>query len=276
MTVRPNTLLSVAPRAFRPPATWARHCVLVARITPGVACNTSFSGALQFMRIRLTTPIDWTAAIGGALSIALGASPAGAQHGPVLAEGGWESRVHLSAMVTYQWGGSITTEDGRLIFDAGENFAGVLTFPIRPGARGELYYGYQPTTLRREQAPGVPESLAPMKIHYFQLGGRFEPVRGGRLLPYFAGTAGAVLFDAGKGTNGLDYGSDLEFAFRFAVGTTAVLTRRVGIRAEAGLLLPIFWSGGGFVCGGEGCEGVIAGSLAVVQGTVGGGLTIAF
>jgi hypothetical protein len=216
-------------------------------------------------------------AIPGAVALlAVSPPPTAAQRAPLPTDVDWEARLHLSAMVTYQWGGSITTEDGRQIFDAGENFAGVLTFPIRPGARGELYYGYQPTTLRREQAPGVPESLAPMKIHYFQLGGRFEPVRGGRLLPYFAGTAGAVLFDAGKGTNGLDYGSDLEFAFRFAVGTTAVLTRRVGIRAEAGLLLPIFWSGGGFVCGGEGCEGVIAGSLAVVQGTVGGGLTIAF
>lgn len=179
-------------------------------------------------------------------------------------------------MVAYQWGGSITTSEGTLTLDAGENFAGVLTFPVRPGARGELYYGYQPTTLSREDAPGVRQPLAPMRIHYLQIGGRFEPGWDRPILPYFSGTAGAVLFDAGRGASGLDYGSDLEFAFRFAAGTTVVLSRRVGLRAEAGLLVPVFWSGGGFVCGGEGCEGVITGSITAVQGTVGGGLTIAF
>jgi hypothetical protein len=206
------------------------------------------------------------------LFLTLGPSAAEAQRGlrPVTYRP--EPRVQLSGMVTYQWGGTIHTTAGDLTLDDSENFAGVLTFPVRPGARGELYYSYQPTTLRRELAP---QDFIPMNVHYFQLGGRYEPVRDGRVMPFLSGTAGAVLFDAGQNASGFDYGSDWEFAFRFALGTTAMLSQRVGLRGEIGLLLPIFWSTGGFVCGGAGCYGTVTGN-SVVQGTVGGGLTIAF
>jgi hypothetical protein len=55
-----------------------------------------------------------------------------------------------------------------------------------------------------------------------------------------------------------------------------MLTPRFGLRGEVGMLLPVFWSGGGFMCGGAGCYGTVTGTSTVVQGTAGGGLTIAF
>jgi hypothetical protein len=78
-------------------------------------------------------------------------------------------------MVTYQWGGSLNTTRGKLSLDDTENFAGVLNMTLRPGAKGELYYSYQPTTLRLESVAGVPQTVAPMNVHYFQVGGRYEP-----------------------------------------------------------------------------------------------------
>jgi hypothetical protein len=204
--------------------------------------------------------------------LAVGAPRAEAQRGlrPVTYRP--ESRVQLSAMVTYQWGGTLHTTAGDLKLDDTENYVGVLNFQVRPGARGELYYSYQPTTLRRTFGA---QDAVPMNVHYFQLGGRYEPVRQGRMSPFLSGTAGAVLFDAGRSASGIAYGSTWEFAFRFALGTTAMLTQRVGLRGEIGMLLPIFWSTGGFACGPAGCFGTVTGN-AVVQGTVGGGLTIAF
>jgi len=186
-----------------------------------------------------------------------------------------EPRLALSAMVTYQWGGAINTSGGRLTLDDTENFAGVLNFNVRPGAKAELYYSYQPTTLRVEQPFGIQE-LAPMGVHYFQLGGRYEPVRSGKLTPFIVATAGATLFDAQRNTQGIDYGSSWLFSFRFAGGATAWLTSRLGLRGEVALLLPIQWSGGGFLCGAGGCYGTVAGGTSIAQGTAGGGLSIAF
>lgn len=187
-----------------------------------------------------------------------------------------EPRAELSAMVTYQWGGSFNTTRGRLSLDATENFAGVLNMRLRPGAKGELYYSYQPTTLRLESVPGVPQTVAPMNVHYFQVGGRYEPPMPGRLAPFIVVTAGATLFDAGRNAAGGDYGSEWEFGFRFAGGGTAWLTSRIGLRGEVALLLPIMWTGGGFLCGAGGCYTTLTGGTAIAQGTAGGGLSIAF
>jgi len=208
----------------------------------------------------------------------IGAAPASAQQRglrPVRAPSA-QPRASLSALVTYQWGGSLNTNVGKLSLAATENFAGILNLRVRPGASAELYYSYQPTTLRVENGVGVRQEVAPMAVHYFQIGGRYEPVGGGRLAPFFAASAGATLFDARRNTAGIDYGSDWLFAFRFAGGATAWLTSRIGVRGEAALLLPIQWGGGGFLCGAGGCYAQFGGGTTFVQGTAGGGLTIAF
>jgi len=186
-----------------------------------------------------------------------------------------EPGLTLSAMVTHQWGGSFNTTRGRLSLAPTENFAGALAIPVRRGAQVELYYSYQPTTLRLESA-GVRQDVAPMGVHYFQLGGRYEPGRSARLTPFFVASAGATLFDARRNASGIDYGSKWLFAFRFGGGGTAWLTSRIGLRGEVGLLLPIQWSGGGFLCGAGGCYTTFGGGTAIVQGTAGGGLSIAF
>lgn len=228
------------------------------------------------MSTRAFPRFAWLAATAAVVVATAGLSPVQAQRGlrPVTYRA--DPRVELSAMATYQWGGTIHTTQGDLVIEDSENFAGVLAFRARPGAKGELYYSYQPTTLSRRLVSGVLEPLVPLNVHYFQLGGRYEPVRRGGLMPFFAGSAGAVLFDAGRSAQGIDYGSNWEFAFRFSLGTTAMVTSRLGLRGELGMLLPVFWSGGGFICGGSGCYGTITGTSTVVQGTVGGGLTIAF
>ncbi len=71
-------------------------------------------------------------------------------------------------------------------------------------------------------------------------------------------------------------GSEWRFSFRFALGAKALFSERVGLRGEAGLLLPIQWAGGGIFCGGGGCSGALTEGTAVVQGSLGGGLTIVF
>jgi hypothetical protein len=227
------------------------------------------------MRRRVLLRLSLSAAAALVL-VSLDPSPAHPQRGlrPVTYRP--ESRVELSAMATYQWGGTINTTQGDLVIEDSENFAGVLAFRARPGAKGELYYSYQPTTLSRRLVSGVLEPLVPLNVHYFQLGGRYEPVRQGGLKPFFAGSAGAVLFDGGRSAQGIEYGSNWEFAFRFSLGATAMVTSRLGLRGEVGMLLPVFWSGGGFICGGAGCYGTVTGTSTVVQGTVGGGLSIAF
>jgi hypothetical protein len=183
----------------------------------------------------------------------------------------------LSAMVLYQFGGTLTTLEGDLSLADGEAFAATLTLPVRPGARAEAYYGYQRTTLSRRQAGGGLQELAPMDVHVFQVGGTYEPrVAVRRLQPFFVTTAGAVLYDAREDATGEDYGSDWEFAFRLALGTTVKLSARAGFRAEVGALVPIFWADSHFGCGGAGCYGTISGTTSMIQGLAGGGVTVTF
>lgn len=215
--------------------------------------------------------------LAGLLTVAVAAvaPPVGAQPGLRPVYGPTRTpRTALSAMVTYQWGGSFDTPRGRLSLAPSENYAGALNFRVRSGATAELYYSYQPTTLRLDRG-AVLEPVAPTTVHYFQVGGRYEPLTGSRLIPFLVGTAGATLFDAHRNAQGIDYGSEWAFAFRFGLGGTAWLTSSIGLRGEVGLLLPIWWGGGGFLCGGGGCYTTIAGT-ALAQGTAGGGLSIGF
>jgi hypothetical protein len=183
----------------------------------------------------------------------------------------------LSAMVLYQFGGTLTTVEGELSLADGEAFAAALTLPVRPGARAEVYYSYQPTTLSRRLPGGGVQALAPMDVHLFQIGGTYEPrVAIRQLQPFFVTTAGAALYDAKDDASGEDYGSDWAFAFRFALGSTVKLSARAGLRAEVGALVPVFWADSHFVCGGAGCYGTISGTTSMIQGTAGGGITVTF
>ena len=110
---------------------------------------------------------------------------------------------------------------------------------MRPGAKPELYYSYQPTTPRLEPAVGVRQDVAPMGVHYFLVGGRYEPVQSGRIMPFFVAGGGATLFDARRNAAGIDYGSEWLFAFRFAGGGTAWLTSRIPERRQQRLVAAV-------------------------------------
>ncbi len=181
-------------------------------------------------------------------------------------------RVELSPFVTYQFGGSLAVREGELQLDDSENYGVALDIEVRPGVKFELFYSYQPTTLKLQRSAGPTEELFAIGVHYMHFGGLYEAVRNQRVRAFGLASAGVTLFDPRTATAGSEWRS----SFRFALGAKALFSERVGLRGEAGLLLPIQFVGGGIFCRGGGCSGVLTGGRVVVQGSLGGALTVAF
>ncbi len=177
-------------------------------------------------------------------------------------------RGSLNPFVTYNWGGSVPVVGGDIKIVASEAYGATLDIAVRPGAKAQLLYSYQPTQADFRPFTGLPEKISDLKVHYMHIGGMAEiPKDKLRLLG--GASAGATLFHPSDQR----YSDEWSFSFRFFLGAKLMFSERVGLHAKGELLLPIQWAGICIGCGGG--AGVTAGTT-IVQGVVGGGLTIAF
>ena len=185
--------------------------------------------------------------------------------GPLVAQG----QAELDPFVTWQWGGRAALINGDLEVAASENYGASLGVEVRRGMKAEVFYSYQPTQLIFRPFFGVPETLSDLKVHYMHVGGRAELGNPRAKLSGWGGaSAGATLFHPSNP----QYRDEWRFSFRFSLGGKFMFSQRIGLHGRLELLAPINWAG---VCIGCGGSGVAVGSTTV-QGSVGGGLVIAF
>lgn len=143
---------------------------------------------------------------------------------PAAAQGGYprglrpaqsEPRFELSPFVNYQWGGhldvSYVSGFGTIDMEDTEAFGAALDVAVRPGAKAELYYSYQPTTMRFRSSSGVQETVFDMGVHYMHMGGIYEMDRGSAARPFGLFSLGTTLFDPQGAT---PYGSEWRFSMR--------------------------------------------------------------
>ena len=136
----------------------------------------------------------------------------------------------------------------------------------------ELMYSRQETELIQRDLLGVPEKLFDMSVEYLQGGGliEFHQIQA-PVVPFVSLTLGATHFNPDSQT----VGSEWRFSSILGGGFKIMPSGRIGIRAQASLLMTFLDTGGSIFCGGGGCSLGFFGA-GMTQGDVSAGLTVAF
>ena len=150
---------------------------------------------------------------------------------------------------------SVSVREGDLQIKDVPNYGLGVDITMRRGIQLELLWISAQTHVKIKRYPsGFTEDLFDMNIHYFQVGGVWEMGRG-KARPFGAFTVGATLFDAKDATRSDEWLASMTFGG----GGKFDLSKSIGIRLQARILVPLIFSGGGLWCGTGGC-GVGVGS----------------
>ena len=141
---------------------------------------------------------------------------------------------------------SMAVREGDLQFSDGPDYGIGLDYHIRSGMAVEVLWISTKTDARLKEYPsGFTRDLFDMDVHYFQIGGVQEINPRKKARPFFAFTVGATLFDA-KDASLTD---EWLFSITLGGGGKFDLSKSVGIRLQARMLVPLVFSGGGLWVG---------------------------
>jgi hypothetical protein len=183
-----------------------------------------------------------------AVVLVLFASPALAQRGgygrpptpPRPSTGGPTTRFEITPLIGLQWGGTIRTYEGDVVFEDSGMW-------------------------------GVIVPLFDAIVEYWQIGGLREIRRSGNVHVFGSLSLGATHIDPKT----RDLSDEWKFSTIFGIGTKVFVSERVALRLQASMPLTFIYTSGGMWCGGGGCYTSIGGEGSV-QGNLLAGLTFAF
>ena len=208
-----------------------------------------------------------------ALVLVACASPAAAQR-----RGGSRSfatastRFEITPIYGYQWGGTIRTYEGDVVFEGSDSWGVIADVTVRSGAQLELLYWRQDTELvLKGGGLGVPTQLFDATVEYWHGGGLVEYRRQGNVRLFGTMTIGATHVDPKPSV----LSDDWRFSAIFGVGAKVLFSERVGIRLQASMPLTFIASSGAVFCGGGACYTTIGGE-GLPQGNLSAGLIVAF
>ena len=131
-------------------------------------------------------------AIMGIASLAVG--------GPVSAQ--QSAGGYLSPMAGWKFGGAVNTREGELNIAAAWSYSMELEFRMRSDGTGVLSVDYQPSTLRLKTIGEGSTELFDIDVWYFQVGGHYEVIDRGPVVPYGIGLIGAAWSNPKDGSSG--------------------------------------------------------------------------
>jgi len=165
------------------------------------------------------------------------------------------AQTEIFAFGGYMMTTSVSVAEGDLQIKDVPDYGLGVDITMRRGIQLELLWISSQTHVKIKRYPsGFTEDLFDMNVHYFQVGGVWEMGRG-KARPFGAFTVGATLFDAKDVTRSDEWLASITFGG----GGKFDLSKSVGIRLQARILVPLIFSGGGLWCGTGGC-GVGVGS----------------
>ena len=162
----------------------------------------------------------------------------------------------------------------RLRIDDSGNFGVALDFalPLK-GIEAEVSYMHFSSTLRQDGGIVDNVETQPIIVEYYQLGLLKPLMEGSSFIPYGLFTLGASRFAPEKATK--EY---WRFAMNAGLGVKYFFTDKMGIRLQARLLMPLYFSGAGFGCsigtGGSGCGTGVGFGSEILQGDFTGGVVL--
>lgn len=188
----------------------------------------------------------------------------------------YAQKAEITVLGGWMWSAKVNTDEGDIKISDPGNFEAAIGYYIQPGLQAELSYTYTKVvaTIDPEPASLIPAGfLSDVAIHYFLVSGLREIQTGNeKVVPYVLGSLGTAYLHP---TNS-PYDDAWRFAVAFGAGAKIYLSERFGLRLQARLLMPVFFSGLGFWFGTGGADVGVSGAIPLVQGDFSGGLTARF
>jgi len=172
----------------------------------------------------------------------------------------------------YQVSSDITVSQGEVVVHSNPYYGAAFSFEAERGVQAEIMWIGQQTTMDFQQSNGITEPLFDIGIHYIQFGViyEFREVSVQKVFPFMSFSLGTTLFSPTDG----DYSDEWLFSITFGGGGKFYISKNVGIRLEARLLLPLNFSGGGMWCGSSGCGAVVGTWTSFLQADLTGGIFV--
>lgn len=170
-------------------------------------------------------------------------------------------KIELSPFVGYETGANIHTTYGDLHIKDGMDWGGVLDVGIGGGRYGEFSYSHLGTYLDLRGSL-ADERLCNLAVDYYSLGFLQEIKPDAMATPYGLLSLGLVNY---RQTSGSD-AAENKMHVSVAGGVKIKVSEKMGIRVQARLLMPLYYSGTYFGIGTGGTSAGVSGGIQGVQG----------
>ncbi|MFO7669893.1 MAG: hypothetical protein R6W31_09565 [Bacteroidales bacterium] len=181
--------------------------------------------------------------------------------------------IELTPFLGYETGASISiaTLEGYtdLRIADGMNYGGALNAGMGGGRYAEFSYNHMGSELSRDGVSGN-EYICDLAVDYYSFGMLQELKPEAKATPFGMVALGWVNY---RPTTG-DYVSENKMHVSLAGGLKIRASERVGIRLQARLLMPLYYSGAYFGVGTGGSGFSVGGGIHGVQGDFTGGLVL--
>jgi len=183
--------------------------------------------------------------------------------------------IELTAFAGYQVNSDIYLSTGKLVVDDAQAWGAAISSEVRPGSFAELRWTYSDPKMHASGSSFNGSTPFHVQTHYFQIGG-LHSVRRDRTTIFGGATIGAALFapESFETANGKTYSlSDTWlFAFTLGLGFKVDITPKIGVRFDANVAAPVYFTSGGVYVGGGGAGLTVSGGVPIWQWNFLGGL----
>ncbi|VAX29353.1 Multi antimicrobial extrusion protein (Na(+)/drug antiporter), MATE family of MDR efflux pumps [hydrothermal vent metagenome] len=189
-------------------------------------------------------------------------------------------KLEITPFYGYQLNGKVIGYSGDLNIRDASNYGVMLDIAVQNGMQVELFYSRSDTRADFVEFRGPTYKLTNVSVNYFQLGFLRTAKKIDNISLYGVGSLGATLFSP----SGQDYNETPKdyyfqdwwlFSVTLGGGAKVWISKKVGLRFEGRLLMPITWAGGGFMIGTGGSGLYLGGGSAILQASLTAGIIIA-
>lgn len=177
--------------------------------------------------------------------------------------------VELAPLIGYETGAYVNYNGGQLHIIGGMDYGGSADVGMGGGRYVELSYTHMAGSLDNDVVGKVPEDKGGLNVDYYSIGVLQEMKPDAKATPYGLFTLGWVNYRPEN------YSNENKMHISLAGGIKIRASEKIGLRLQARLLLPLYYTGGYIYAGGGGAGYGVTGGIQGVQGDFTAALVIA-
>lgn len=178
-------------------------------------------------------------------------------------------KVEISPVVGYNTGAKIMSDLGHMHISNGVNFGFSADIGVGSGRYAEISYSHMAAFLGLKSS-FADQRICNLSVNYVSIGAMQEIIPGAKATPYGLLALGLINYNPITG----DYTSLNNMFINIAGGFKIRATDRIGMRLQAGLILPYYNTDTYFQNGTGGAGYEISGGIKAIQGDIKGSLVI--